>query len=91
MPKCQERPAAIRLESEGGQVGESLESSTVPTVCQALSDGCRDEQNQVCHWQEPMTEHGGMEGGPRGDRSTAWKETGREGFTEEVTIASSSN
>lgn len=56
---------------EVGQVREDLESSTVPTVCQALCDVYRDEQNQVHHWLESMIECGVIEGGPCCDRSTA--------------------
>lgn len=74
-----------------GQIGEDLEPSTVPTVCQALCDGYKDEQNPACRWQEPVLECGVAEGGLRCDRVTAWKVTGRECFTGEVTFAFSSS
>lgn len=76
---------------EVGQVREPLELSTVPPVCQALCGGYIDEQNQVCHWQEPMIECGMIEGGLCCDRSTAWKVTSKEGFMEEVPFVLSSN
>lgn len=79
LPTCLEELAEIRLEREVGQVREDLAPGTVATVCQALCDGYKDEQNQVCYWQEPKTECGVIEGGPWCDRSTAW--TGKAGKT----------
>ena len=73
MLKCPEALAEIKLEREVGQVRENSAPSTLPTVCQALCNGYKDEQNQVCYWQEPRTECGVIEASPWGDRSTAWK------------------
>lgn len=68
---------------EVGQIRADLESSTVPTVCQALFDVYKDERNQVRHWQKPTTECGVMGGGPHCGSGAVCKVAGGEGLMEE--------
>lgn len=62
---CQGATGRDEAGREVGQIRADLESSTAPTVCQALFDVYKDERNQVRHWQKPTTERGVMGGEDR--------------------------
>lgn len=80
---CQGATGRDEAGREVGQIRADLESSTAPTVCQALFDVYKDERNQLRHWQKPTTECGVMGGGPHCGSGAVCKVAGGEGLMEE--------